>query len=1102
MTAEIHQEVVFEDEICAHLKAHGWAFDGPLPYDRAFVYDAGYDKRMALFPADAVEWVKSTQPDTWTKFTEHHKDDDEALREFTKCLTAELDRQRKTIKKDDPQLWGSLYVLRKGFKHINASFKMAQFAPANSLNPKLWSNFSSNILRVVRQVHYSLHNGNSIDLVLFVNGIPVATIELKTETTQSIEAAVKQYRHDRPPVDPGSNTPEPLLGFGSRALVHLALSSDEVRMTTRLEGARTRFLPFNRGIPDGLGGASAGNPADFKRGHATAYLWHDVLKRETFLDILGKFISVEVKESTNLKTRKKTLTSALLFPRYHQLDCVNALLHATLEEGVGQVYLVQHSAGSGKSNTIGWTAHRLSSLFDANNVKVFTSVIVITDRRVLDQQLQDTIKQFEATPGVVVRIDEDSNQLAQALDGEAKIIVTTLQKFPHVIKKVGSMKGRRFAVIIDEAHSSQSGKSAVQLRQALSKEGFAEEAKALADVAGAPEAAGTPSEAAATEDKEVSSEDIIARLMASRKRPPNVSYYAFTATPKAKTLELFGRKGPTGLPEPFHVYSMRQAIEEKFILDVLKGYVTYDAAFKLEQAGNDVEVKSGKARKKLFQYVALHPTSIAQKVTIVIEHFREHVMHLLNGQAKAMVVTDSRKAAVRYKQEFDKYMANAGYTDFKALVAYSGTITDAEYSIKDADEGDLNGGKPKLKDDLIKEAFKTDEYRVLLVANKFQTGFDQPLLCAMYVDKRLDDVMAVQTLSRLNRMHAGKETTFVLDFRNAAKDVLKAFMPFYRTARLSGITDRNLPHQLREKLETARVFEWPEIEAFSKLFFSERNDQAFQAHLKQSLERYKGLKKEERELFRRDAGTYVTAYEFLSQLISYDMPELEKLRAFLKMLLPRLKGEGDDPVMIDGAARLAGFKLKNKTEHELDLGKGDAVKLDPMKAGGGEPWEDPKQRLSFIIKKMNEIFAGKHSDPEFEGWATAVIGNASEDASLAEQARANSTAGQFYNGDYRTVLSQAVIRALESHHSMSEQTLQNSRVFDEVAELFLPEVYERARGQAQAAVNRALSREAIEDAPAYEADDGPLTAQEFEELRVIANSALPKGKIVKKRSLF
>ena len=1034
MTALIHQEVVFEDEVCTHLKANGWLFDGPLPYEKGHAYDAGYNKRLALYPTDAIEWVKATQPDTWKKFSADYGTNADAERGFVAILASELDRDRKTIRKDDPQMWGSLNVLRKGFKHIASTFKMAQFAPANSLNPKLWSEFNGNILRVVRQVHYSLHNANNIDLVLFVNGIPVVTIELKVETTQSIEAAVKQYRQDRLPIDAKSNTPEPLLAFGARSLVHFALSSDEVRMTTRLEGAKTRFLPFNRGIPDQMGGAGAGNAADHKRGHATAYLWHEIFKREAFLEIVGKFISVEVRETIHLKTGKKTLSPSLLFPRYHQHDAVNALLAATLKEGVGKTYLVQHSAGSGKSNTIGWVAHRLSSLFDVDNNKVFTSVIVITDRNVLDQQLQDTIKQFEATPGVVVRIDEDSTQLAKALDGEAKIIVTTLQKFPHVIKKTGSMKGRRFAVIIDEAHSSQSGKTAVQLREALSKEGFKAEASEL--------------EKEGDEDKEVTSEDLVARLMSARKRPTNISYYAFTATPKAKTLELFGRKGADGLPVPFHVYSMRQAIEEKFILDVLKGYVTYDAAFKLEQQGQDQEMNSGKARRKLFQYVSLHPTSVAQKVAMIIEHFRGHVMGLLNGQAKAMVVTDSRKAAVRYKKEFDKFMAKAGYNDFKALVAYSGTITDDEYGVVDADEGDVNGGKPKIKDNLIKEKFNTDEYRVLLVANKFQTGFDQPLLCAMYVDKRLDDVMAVQTLSRLNRMFPGKEATFVLDFRNKAEDVLKAFMPFYRTATLSSLTDRNLPHHMREKLDGVGVYLWEEVEAFSKLYFSARNGQAFQAHLKQAHERYTALTREEQELFRRDASTFITAYDFLSQIVDYNDADLEKLHAFLKLLQPRLRGQEDDPISIDGAARLAGYKLKKKTEHDLSLAGGEATALDPMAAGGGLAWDDPKLRLSAIIMKMNEIFAGVHTNSEHEGWATAVIGNASADPALAEQARANPTASQFSNGDYRSVLSQVIIKTLESHHSMSEQALQNPKVFTEIADVFLSEIYERARATA------------------------------------------------------
>lgn len=1031
MSVAIHQEVVFEDEICRHMLAHGWTFDGPLPYEKGHAYDTCYDRRLALVPEDAIAWVKKTQAESWAKFTAHHKDETEASKEFTRLLAAELDRDHKQIRKDDPQPWGSLRLLRRGFKHINATFKMAQFAPANRLNPMLWEDFQSNILRVVRQVHYSMHNEKCIDLVLFINGIPVATVEIKTETTQSIEEAVKQYRQDRLPRDEVKNTEEPLLSFGRRALVHFALSSDEVRMTTRLDGAKTRFLPFNRGIPDGQGGAGAGNSADVERGHATAYFWHEVLSRGTFLDIIGKFMSVELKESVNLNTGSKTLTPALLFPRYHQLDAVEALLAATLEEGVGNAYLVQHSAGSGKSNTIGWSAHRLSTLFDAQNQKVFSSVIVITDRRVLDQQLQDTIKQFEATPGVVMRIDENAAQLAEALEEGAKIIVTTLQKFPFVLGKVGAMKDRTFAVIIDEAHSSQSGKSALKLREALNSEGFASEAQEVAE--------------SGDDGPEMSSEEIIAKVVAARKRPPNISYYAFTATPKAKTLELFGRREPGGLPVPFHVYSMRQAIEEGFILDVLKGYVTYDTAFKLEQAGADIEVKSGKASKRIFQYAHLHPTSIGQKITITVEHYRKHVMHLLNGQAKAMVVTDSRKAAVRYKKEFDKFMAKMGYSDFKALVAYSGTINDEDYAIVGADEGDMNGGNPKLKDDLIKAAFRTGEYRVLFVANKFQVGFDEPLLCAMYVDKRLDDVMAVQTLSRLNRIFPGKAVTFVLDFRNKAEDILKAFQPYYRTAALSGITDRNLPHQVREKLDVARVYLWAEVEAFARLYFSNRNDQAFQAHLKQAHERFVSLSKEEQELFRRDAITFVNAYDFLSQLVDYDDPDLERLHAFLKMLLPRLRGQAPDPVLIDGTVRLARYKLVNKREHTLVLGASEPAPLHPLTAGGGALNEDPTLKLSELIRKIHSLFAGKHTDAEIAGWYTAVIGNTVSDPRIVAQAKANPTAGQFANGDFKAVLANAVIKALHSHHSMSDQMLQNPKVFEDVAEAMLPEIYEKAK---------------------------------------------------------
>jgi type I restriction enzyme R subunit len=1028
----IQSELRFESELCDYLAQHGWLYNTVKPFD------AGYDKRLAIYPEDALAWVKETQPETWEKFSKNHTKNPEEV--FLRRLAEELDRDRPTIKHDTPQLWGVLYVLRKGFKDINATFRMAQFAPSNQQNPTTWAHYTKNRLRVVRQVHYSLHNEKCIDLVLLLNGLPLGTIELKTDTTQNIEDAVKQYKYDRSPVDVATRQPEPLLSFGKRALVHFAVSTDEVRMTTKLAGAGTRFLPFNRGAPDGQGGAGAGNAPDEELGYSTGYLWHEVFQRDAFLGIVGKFLAVQVIERKEANG-KKSFTPSLLFPRYHQWDTVNVLLKATLDEGVGQTYLVQHSAGSGKSNTIAWLAHRLASLHDAKDQKVYSSVIVITDRRLLDQQLQDTIYQFDHQQGVVEKIDENSTQLANALDKGKLIIITTLQKFPYVLDKVGALGDKRFALIIDEAHSSQSGMAAVKLRAVLTTDG-------RAPVGSAELQPPDDYDEAVAEAAELTDEDVLIKIMASRKRPPNVSYYAFTATPKPKTLELFGRMGEDGTPVPFHVYSMRQAIEEEFILDVLRGYTTYDFAFKLEQSADDKEVKSGRAKKKLFQYAQLHPTSIAQKVTVIVEHFREHVMPLLGGQAKAMVVTDSRLAAVRYKKAFDAYIAKMKYTDCKALVAFSGTITDAESQVFKADEGNLNDHKER--DDGIKGAFDTDSYQVLIVAAKFQTGFDQPKLVAMYVDKRLDGVLAVQTLSRLNRTFPGKDKTFVLDFRNKPEDILDSFLPFYRTAKLSGITDRNLVHTLRAKLDQAGVYLWSEVEVFAKAYFDPKGKQASIQHpLKQAHDRYKDRKPEEQELFRGDLSSYVTAYDFLSQLVDYDDPDLERLHAFAKCLLPRLRGKSDGGDTLDGMVRLAGYKVINPKEHKLNLEGGEAQPMNPMGPGGGEPWDDPNDRLSAIIKKMNEVFSGNLSDADFRGYATTLIGKMVDDPMLQEQAKANDTAESFSNGAYEQKLTGAVVDALESHSAMADQALKHPRVFKGLASLLLDEVYRQLREKAE-----------------------------------------------------
>jgi type I restriction enzyme R subunit len=615
-----------------------------------------------------------------------------------------------------------------------------------------------------------------------LNGIPVATAELKTDFTQSVGDAIDQYRFDRLP-KPKGQAVEPLLSFPNGALVHFAVSNREVHMTTRLDGAKSVFLPFNQGNHGG-----AGNPVNPNDGHRTAYLWEQVWERHSWLEILGRYLVAQ-------KNKKKQITK-IIFPRFHQLDATRKLQTAVLAEGPGGRYLIQHSAGSGKTNSIAWSAHFLADLHDAEHKKLFDSVLVVSDRNVIDTQLQEAIFDFERTTGVVATIKGEgsskSGELAEALSGDKKIVVCTIQTFPFALKSVRELaatQGKRFAVIADEAHSSQSGEAAIKLNEVLS----AEELQELKD------------------GGEISTEDILAAQMAARADDGGITYVAFTATPKTKTMELFGRRlnpsQPTGkdnLPAPFHVYSMRQAIEEKFILDVLQNYTTYKLAFKLANNGEEFdekEVERSAAMKGIIGWVRLHPYNIAQKVQVVVEHFRELVAPLLDGQAKAMVVVGSRQEAVRWQIAINKYIKDRGYGIF-TLVAFSGEVRDAESGL-DAFTETCQAMNPNLRGRDIREAFDTDEYRILLVANKFQTGFDQPLLCGMYVDKRLAGIQAVQTLSRLNRAHPGKDTTYVLDFVNDHQEILAAFKVYYSTAELADVTDRNLILNLRAKLDGA-----------------------------------------------------------------------------------------------------------------------------------------------------------------------------------------------------------------------------------------------------------------------------------------------------------
>ncbi len=1000
----VHKELAFEDEVCEYLVGTGWSI-------RTHLKDATtFNRESAIYPDDLLAFVQSTQPKEWAKFKKWHNGDADAL--FCKRVADQLDSH------------GTLHVLRHGFKDVSSRFFVFQGRPATDKNPDLAVWYAANRLTAIRQLHYSVSNENCFDLVLFLNGLPVATVELKTDLTQNVADAIRQYRTDRLPKDPKTNKAEPLLTFKRGALVHFAVSSDEVHMTTHLEGARTGFLPFNQGTPDGLGGAGKGN-APNKTGYATDYLWKEVWQRDVWLDILSNFLHLEKKETE--KAGKKVVTESLIFPRYHQLDAVRKLLTAVPAEGSGFTYLIQHSAGSGKSNTIAWTAHRLSSLHNSKGEKIFDTVIVITDRRVLDQQLQDTIYQFEHKQGVVQKIDEDSQQLADALKDGRPIIITTLQKFPFVIDKVGGLDKRKFALLIDEAHSSQSGNAAQTLRQVLGADLKSLEAT-------------DPKAEGEDEEPELSSEDVLNAVMASRLRPKNVSYFAFTATPKNKTLELFGRPDSDGRPVPFHVYSMRQAIEEGFILDVLQNYTTYTAYYRLQQTGDDPEVKVDKASKALARFLRLHPYNIAQKVEVIVEHFRAFVMSKIDGRAKAMIVTDSRKAAVRYKVAFDKYLVDHGYTDCRALVAFSGKVSDPETGPTEFSETNMN----TLKGVGIPEAFNTDEYRLLLVANKFQTGFDQPLLHTMYVDKRLSGVLAVQTLSRLNRTCRGKEDTFVLDFVNDADEILDSFKPYFRTATLMGVTDPNLVHELQIKLDAAQVYHTSEVEGFAKAFFDPKRKQgSLHSFLKPAADRFASLDAEKQDGFRKDLGTFLRMYEFLSQIVPYEDPELEQRYSFGRHLMPRLVNlRQDSPFDLDDEVKLTHYRLQKLSTRALQLQVAEPTSLYPVaEAGTGQSKDPESKRLSEIIGKMNDLFAGDLSDADKVAYATHIRGKLLENDKLAEQAQGN-TLEQFKLGDFDRVFSDVVIDGLDKYQGMASQVLNNERIRDELKAAMVKWVYD------------------------------------------------------------
>ncbi len=1060
-------ELTFQNDMIKQLLANGWQLGKPENYNR----------ELALYEEDLLGFVKETQDAQWQKFCKLYPNDPE--KKFLERVATQLNKADPNAANKELRTFGTLGVLRHELRDRGTRFSLCQFKPEHELNPDTLARYEKNRLRVVPELVYSPWTTPStqpspsggegarmakkwrIDLVLFVNGLPVATLELKSEFKQAVQNAIKQYKTTRLPIDPATKKPEPLLSFKRGALVHFAVSQYEVYMATRLEGNDTFFLPFNKGTQEG--GAGNDVPEDVNQ-YATDYLWNEVLLPDNLLNILARFVHLQIEEKEDWEGRKYK-KETMIFPRYHQWDVVTQLVHDAQQEGPGHKYLVQHSAGSGKSNSIAWTAHQLSSLYDQAGNKQFDSVIIVTDRTVLDAQLQDTIYQFEHVDGVVGRINRKEGEgskaekLASALEGSQPIIIVTIQTFPYVLKAIEnsvSLKERHYAIIADEAHSSQTGSTARQLKEVLTLD---------ADAKG---------------EEELSSEDILDAAVASRRASGNLSYFAFTATPKTKTLELFGRlpnpdepASKTNMPEAYHVYSMRQAIEEGFILDVLKNYTNYKVAYQLAMKiqAADEEVESKKAKVKLNQWVRLHDYNIAQKVQVIVEHFKDNVMGLLGGQAKAMVVTSSRKEAVRYKLGFDKYITEKGYQKIRAMVAFSGEV---EFSDKDPNVEGLLGEKftetgmnPNLKGRDMRKAFDSDDYQVMIVANKFQTGFDQPKLCAMYVDKKLGGVECVQTLSRLNRTYPGKaETgTFVLDFFNEPDEILDSFQPYYQTAELEGVSDPDLIFDLFDKLRAAGIFQWQEVEQFCEAFFVKNKSNAAIANIckpaverwsiryKSAVEAFKQAKemfertqatgdavlianaensfkeckqeKDALEIFKKDLGTFVRFYEFMSQIVDYDSKDLEKLCLYARNLRPMLRETviEEDEIDLDNVV-LSHYRLSKIRLQDIQLKEDAGEYLAPGDGLGTATAKDKKEELlSQIISRLNELFITDHlTENDLVNYAYTIRDKISENELVMRQI-ANNSPEQAMLGDFPKAIDDAVMDSSEAHQNQMMQLL-------------------------------------------------------------------------------
>ncbi|WP_314339938.1 type I restriction endonuclease [Acinetobacter guillouiae] len=1059
LSDKAHYESHLEEYIVSKLKAQGWLVGE----------SKNYDTDTAFYTEDLIAWIKDTQPEKWDNL--YNTNGENTEKTIISRLVAEIERT------------DNISVFRKGFKIAGAGgiIHLTETAPEDKRNETTIKNYQANRLRIVPQLKYNPTRDFRIDLVFFINGLPMATVEIKTDFNQSIDAAIKQYKQDRKPIDPKTNRKEPLLLSKRGAIVHFALSDSEIYMTTCLDGDNTFFLPFNKGNEGHAGNPPVGEDGEYP----VAYFWDYICQADNWLKIFHDFVYIEKKKKADL-SGKYTVHERLIFPRYHQFDAVLKMLNDAKTNGVGLNYLCEHSAGSGKTSTIAWTSHGLIRIRQDDGTPYFNSVIVVTDRTVLDDQLQEAIRQIDHQKGLIATISRDnkengggtkSKQLQDALISGTPIIVVTIQTFPHVMEAIlteNSLSDRRYAIIVDEAHTSQTGSTASKLQATLAL-------KSSADL------------------EKLTVEELLEQVQKARGQIKNISHFAFTATPKHSTYMLFGRTkdgkpaSDDNLPLPFHRYTMRQAIEEDFILDVLKGYVPYKTAFKLggEAVDNEQRVEGKGARRALARWMSLHATNVTQKVQFIVQHFHYNVAHLLNSQAKALIVTSSRPAAIRYKLALEKYINETPeYSQYKVLVAFSGTIKGSAVKHEDDIEAhdifnfsdDIEFSEKNLNEDNpcadLRDSFDRPEYRLMVVANKFQTGFDQPKLCAMYLDKKIaNPVEVVQTLSRLNRTTTGKDQTFVIDFVNAPEWIHTCFKQYDSGAEMFKAQDPNIVYSIKDTLDEMELYDEDDLEAFKKAKFKTIRDLAKDAHdhnqhkalyqatdkptrlfnsklktLKEAIDLQEKLylkaEKEgntsgqsqaelERKIldvelkkllnFKNDLLRFGRLYSYIAQIIDFADPELENFAAFSKLVGKRLNGITAKEIDISGLV-LSGYGIFKKKGGDTEGGEDTEIPKVPVMpitgTGSTEPTPTQLFYLQEVIDRISAAFGDLSTRYEQAVFVNHLAAILRDDAIVMAQIE-NNTKETALQGNLPTAVTNAIIQALSSHQTLSTHLLKN-----------------------------------------------------------------------------